>query len=334
MRSFSLVLLRRLLFRPGPQHSSNSVATTLYDHLSAQTLATLERLLLQSVTHEPVLVVRRKAADTVSDVANHAMRNGRPWHALQTEIFRLVHSSDPMGREIAHRVFTSSPNLILDLQVETVIGVLQRGLEDAESIDVRPSCASRVTRIYIFLSQVRLAALGASVEYLSHSDEHQHAQSLSLMYPILNTLPSVPHNQIAKFLSTLTPLTTCPDLFAPHLPALLSFLPSLLLPSADPGPTPTISKPYPTEGAFTFDFPPAGAGKAKDEPRDEEGEEVRKAALEFMVSLSESKPSMVRRVEGWIPVIIKGCLEGMGELEEDSTPLWLEADVSGSGRIS
>ena len=136
MRSFSLVLLRRLLFRPSPQHSSNSVATTLYDHLSAQTLATLERLLLQSVAHEPVLVVRRKAADTVSDVANHAMRNGRPWHALQTEIFKLVHSSDSMGREIAYRVFTSSPNIILDLQVETVLGTLQRGLEDRESIDV------------------------------------------------------------------------------------------------------------------------------------------------------------------------------------------------------
>lgn len=141
MRSFSLVLLRRLLFRPGPQHSSNSVATTLYDHLSAQTLSTLERLLLQSLTHEPVLVVRRKAADTVSDVANHAMRNGRPWHALQTEVFRLVYAPDPTSREIAHRVFTSSPNLILDLQVETVLATLQRGLEDAENIDVRLPCA-------------------------------------------------------------------------------------------------------------------------------------------------------------------------------------------------
>ena len=137
MRSFSLVLLRRLLFRPTPHHSSNSVATTLYDHLSAQTLATLERLLLHSLIHEPVPVVRRKAADTVSDVANHAMRNGRPWHALQTEIFRLVEAADSLGREISYRVFTGSPNIILDLQVETVVGTLQRGLEDRESIDVR-----------------------------------------------------------------------------------------------------------------------------------------------------------------------------------------------------
>lgn len=45
-----------------------------------------------------------------------------------------------MGREIAYRVFTSSPNVILDLQVETVIGTLQRGLEDGESIDVRHPC--------------------------------------------------------------------------------------------------------------------------------------------------------------------------------------------------
>lgn len=153
------------------------------------------------------------------------------------------------------------------------------------------------------------------------------------MYPILNTLPSLPHAQLPKFLTTLTPLCTShPSVFAPHLPALLGFLPTLILPSVDPGPTPTISKPFPGHEA-RFSFPPSISsdpeGKVVEE-RDEEVEEVRKAALEFMVSLSEAKPAMVKRTEGWIPAIVKGCLEGMGELQEDSTEVWLESDVNAS----
>ena len=60
---------------------------------------------------------------------------------------------------------------------------------------------------------------------------------------------------------------------------------------------------------------------------DEEKEEVRKAALEFMVSLSEAKPGMVKKVEGWTAAIVRSCLEGMGELGDESLDVWLEADV-------
>jgi hypothetical protein len=63
---------------------------------------------------------------------------------------------------------------------------------------------------------------------------------------------------------------------------------------------------------------------------DEERQEVRKAALEFMISLSEAKPSMVKKVDGWVAAIVRGCLEGMGEFHDDqlSLEIWLEADVS------
>jgi hypothetical protein len=64
-----------------------------------------------------------------------------------------------------------------------------------------------------------------------------------------------------------------------------------------------------------------------DDELDEEAEEVRKAALEFMISLSEAKPSMVRRVDGWVSAIVRGCLGGMGELRDDELSTWLDADV-------
>src|SRR5262245_54873364 len=97
---------------------------------------------------------------------------------------------------------------------------------------------------------------------------------------MLDTLPRLPHANLPTFLNTLTPLCTShPTLFAPHLSALLAFLPALILPSP-----------------------------------------------------SEAKPSMVRRQDGRVPVVVRGCLEGMGEFPEDQASLdsWLEADVSSS----
>ncbi|KAH9833385.1 ARM repeat-containing protein [Rhodofomes roseus] len=317
MRSFSLVLLRRLLFR-----ATSQSRLPLYDHLSSQSVATLERILLYSLLHEPASVVRHKAVDTVADLANQAMARGRPWHALQTQAFRMVEAGDVVTREAAFRVFAGSVNLIIDLQTEAIVGMLQKGLQDPESIEVR------------------LAALRASVAFLAASDKAQQAQALALLYPMLSTLPALPHKHLPAFLTTLTPLASSdPALFEQHLRDLLAFLPPLIVPAVDAGPTPTVARPNPGAGG-SFVFPPpvqngqngsgagaSGKGKAPEERDvDEEAEEVRKAALEFMISLSEARPGMVRRVDGWTAVVVRGCLEGMGEIPEDETEVWLEAD--------
>jgi hypothetical protein len=47
-------------------------------------------------------------------------------------------------------------------------------------------------------------------------------------------------------------------------------------------------------------------------------DDVRKATLEFMISLTEAKPPMVRKVDGWTVAIVRGCLEGMGEFPDDN----------------
>ncbi|KAI0032084.1 ARM repeat-containing protein [Vararia minispora EC-137] len=310
MRSFSLVLLRRLLFRTSAatQQTPKPARLTLYDRLSSQTLTQIERVLLHSLAHEPQDVVRRKAVDTVADLANQSMRRGRPWHALQAQAFGMAQTEDASSRDVAFRLFAACPNLVMDLQTDAVLGVLKKGLQDPESV------------------AVRLSALRASLSYLTFADEHQRAQSLSLLYPMLETLPPLPPAHLPSFLNTLTPLASLhPRLFAPHLPALLSFLPQLLLPLPDPGPTPTVARPFPSNGR-AFSFPPTGESTPAQDDADEEAEEVRRAALEFMVSLSEARPSMVRGVEGWISVLVRGCLDGMGQLRDDELATWLDAD--------
>lgn len=118
--------------------------------------------------------------------------------------------------------------------------------------------------------------------------------------------------------------------------ALLSFLRALIMPSADPGPTPTVAKPFPGTTP-SFSFPPQSQHAQQQrrqqndevdaEAEDNEKEQVRRIALELMISLSEAQPSMVKRVEGWTAAVVRACLEGMAELPEDGLEVWLDADV-------
>ena len=138
MRSFSFVLLRRLLFRPsaGSATTPKNARLTLYDRLSSQTLTQIERVLLHALSHEPADVVRRKAVDTVADLANQSMRRGRPWHALQAQAFAMAQGGDAGSRDVAFRLFAGCPNLVMDLQTDAVLGVLKKGLQDPESVSV------------------------------------------------------------------------------------------------------------------------------------------------------------------------------------------------------
>ncbi|KAK7458738.1 importin subunit beta-3 [Stygiomarasmius scandens] len=226
MRSFSLVLLRRLLFRPVPQgqpphpsgqqgqgqggpsaasgsatsgprpaggsfYSLNAPRLSLYDHMSTPALQTLEKLLLYSLIHETSASVRRKAVDTVADVANQGMSRGRPWHALQvvgfgmagvgasgsppssagataggeSELTRQLNSTPvpPRSlRESAYTLFSLSPMLISDLSPESVVSLLLRGLRDPESLDVR------------------YAAVKASVGYLQGAEGNELARVVNV----------------------------------------------------------------------------------------------------------------------------------------------------------
>lgn len=60
---------------------------------------------------------------------------------------------------------------------------------------------------------------------------------------------------------------------------------------------------------------------------EEEHEAIMKATLEFMITLSEAGSAMVNEVDGWVPAIVRGCLEGMGTLRNDDLDEWLEANV-------
>lgn len=117
-----------------------------------------------------------------------------------------------------------------------------------------------------------------------------------------------------------------PTLFIPHLAALVIFLPALIRLGVDDtsegieaGPSPPSSKP----------------GNIRHASKDDEEAQMllRLCALEFMICLSETMPSKVRMVEGWVQAATQCCLEGMAEFDEGEgtgtgLEAWLAADVS------
>ncbi|KAJ3516850.1 hypothetical protein NMY22_g14107 [Coprinellus aureogranulatus] len=273
--------------------STTSLRLTLYDHLSSGTLTTLERLLLYSLSHEGNQGVRRKSVDTVCDVCKQGMVRGRPWHALQAQVFTMANQPQAGLRESAYRVFAGCPNLVMDLQTDAVLQVFQRGLKDGESVEVRfvsvPLYLNKmlttypsVLRLSVRLrscppslvatrSRPRLSALDPvyppSTELdaptrpipLTHVPHPRNSalplpkppatSSLPFPFPLSLFFPRKPSSNtvhLTRFLTALTPLcSTNPALFQPHLSALLSFMPQLILPAVDCGPTPTVIPPFP-----------------------------------------------------------------------------------------
>jgi hypothetical protein len=142
MRSFAFVLLRRFLFRPLSQpqpiqiNSNQALHQTLYDHLSTDALSAIGNLLLHSFSNEPTPAVRQASAETITAFANYSNKKGRPWYALQVQIDLMTQHQNMALRASAFRVLAETDMRGMGVQTEDMLRVLQRGLEDRESIDV------------------------------------------------------------------------------------------------------------------------------------------------------------------------------------------------------
>ena len=121
-----------------------------------------------------------------------------------------------------------------------------------------------------------------------------------------------------------------------------------ILPPVDRGPTPAVEQTFPGNGgidngrqSFVFSPPSQPSDTSlpslsstcnlhldknstedgeKDDERDERST-LHLSALDFMTSLSEARPNMVRKVRGWIQIIVRACLEGIEEFDEEETKI-------------
>ena len=157
------------------------------------------------------------------------------------------------------------------------------------------------------------------------ADANQLAQSPSLLPAMLNTLFSASPSQFPKFVSLLMQLamTNC-ILFQPHLQPLLELLAPIITNGSILTPKGANAKPMPNSGVPSSIETCVSSGA--DIADTEMSKEIMRKALEFMITLSEANPGMVKNVGGWSPAIVTGCLEGMASRDDDLDK-WLEADV-------
>lgn len=190
IRSLSLVLLRRILFRPLlPQALFNPNAQSelappanLYGQLSADTLDMLEGLLLHSLSYEPSPTVRHKSIDTIAQFATNGIRRGRPWHALQMQAISMAQSAHAPERGTAFTLFMESPKLAMEMDTEAMIGALTSGINDAQSIDVRTHPLSSSHRMLVLvLMYLFWGRLGTTFSHQSFDCIHLRCRPGSLV---------------------------------------------------------------------------------------------------------------------------------------------------------
>lgn len=80
--------------------------------------------------------VRNKIVDTICDIAIGSMERGRPWPELQSAAFECSQSPAHPLRQSAFKIFANVPQLILDQEISVAVNVLERGLQDPESVEV------------------------------------------------------------------------------------------------------------------------------------------------------------------------------------------------------
>ncbi|KAJ1305512.1 hypothetical protein OPQ81_000519 [Rhizoctonia solani] len=333
MRAFAAILLRRLIFRPPlhpvpsphPHQALAASKTTIYDHLSEATRGNLEAILLAALREERDQSALKGVTETICELAVGSFERKRPFPELLNTASQLANSGDPMHRESAFRIFTNVPHLLWDQNPQQVVAVLENALKSTEPVSVRH------------------AALKACAVYLSSNDPGLQSQTVGLMYPVLVALSEFsPVNQ-TKALETLTSLASdyrTAGLFRPHIENLTHLMEPFLNEqppnTVDATATPTLANP----GLPHFVWPPAGT-PAPVVDEEEALIERRYSALEFMISLTETRPGLFRTPilpgpEGqgssggeilggensaqavWVSTLVRACLKGMGEvIEED-----------------
>ncbi|CUA71113.1 Ran-binding protein 6 [Rhizoctonia solani] len=329
MRAFAAILLRRLVFRPPlhpvpsphPHQALAASKTTIYDHLSEATRGNLESILLAALKEERDQSALKGVTETICELAVGSFERKRPFPELLNTASQLANSGDSMHRESAFRIFTNVPHLLWDQNPQQVVAVLEGALKSTESVPVRH------------------AALKACAVYLSSNDPALASQTVGLMFPVLVALSEFAPADQTKALETLTSLASdyrTAGLFRPHIETLTRLMGPFLneqRPTVDATATPTLANP----GLPHFVWPPA-ATPGVDE--DEALIERRYSALEFMVSLTETRPGIFRAPvlpssdgqgsvggeilggEGgiqaaWVSTLVRACLKGMGEVIEE-----------------
>ncbi|KAK4702297.1 hypothetical protein P7C70_g3932, partial [Phenoliferia sp. Uapishka_3] len=287
-RVLAFVLLRRFAFRPLPLSDASRDVWDLVDEGTRESVREgLISCLMKGAARKEK--ERGVICDVIAEVENAGLkRGGAKWPGLIAALTQLYTSEDIVLREAVFRIYSECVVSLLESEpVPSVIAGLTSGLKD-------PSIG------------VRIAALKATANLIKNAEPASIDDWAPLVVPMLDILPPLAtdraENRLTDALLTMIDLASTPKvpsrIFRSHLSSILSFSLSIL--------TPSPYKTSPTYDANALD------------------ETVRQPALELLLSIAETAPSMTKSFVEFSRKLVPVLLNLMGEQSEDSD--WLKSE--------
>ncbi|KAH8819451.1 armadillo-type protein [Xylogone sp. PMI_703] len=206
-RSFASVIFRRIASKSRKIPSGESVETFLA--IAQEQAHVIRQKLLEALNSEQTNSVRNKIGDAVAEIAREYSDNNEQWPEILGVLFTLSMSKDSGQREIAYRIFATTPGIIEKQHEDTVLSAFTKGFKDDEVA-------------------VRLAAMEAFASFFRSINKKAQVKYYALIPEVLNILPPIKEAQeseeLTKALTALIDLAeVAPKMFKHLFHNLVSF---------------------------------------------------------------------------------------------------------------
>lgn len=206
-RTFAAVIFRRISSKTRKNEAGNQVEIFLAID-KAEGIAIRDKL-LEALGQETVKNIRNKIGDAVAEIARQYADNDQQWPELLGALFTLSNSQEEGQREIAYRIFATTPTIIEKQHEDTVLSAFTKGFKD-ENVNVR------------------LAAMDAFASFFNTINKKAQQKYYGLIPEVLNILPPIKESQdsddLTKALVALIDLAeVAPKMFKPLFRNLVAF---------------------------------------------------------------------------------------------------------------
>ncbi|KAI9643529.1 importin subunit beta-3 [Ciborinia camelliae] len=206
-RSFAAVIFRRIASKSRKTDDSNTIELFLV--IPKQQAYAIRQKLIEALGLEKTNSVRNKIGDAVAEIAREYSDNGEQWPEVLGVLSTLSSSQVAGQREIAYRIFATTPGIIEKQHEDTVLTAFKGGFQDSETA-------------------VRLAAMEAFASFFSSLNKKSQPKYYALIPEVLMILPPLKQAQDSEGLTTalislMNLAEVAPKMFKPLFENLVTF---------------------------------------------------------------------------------------------------------------
>ncbi|ESZ96192.1 importin subunit beta-3 [Sclerotinia borealis F-4128] len=206
-RSFAAVIFRRIASKSRKTDDNNTIELFLV--IPKQSAYAIRQKLIEALGLEKSNSVRNKIGDAVAEIAREYSDNGEQWPEILGVLSTLSSSQEPGQREIAYRIFATTPGIIEKQHEDTVLTAFKNGFQDNETA-------------------VRLAAMEAFASFFSSLGKKSQPKYYALIPEVLSILPPLKESQDSEGLTTalvslMNLAEVAPKMFKPLFHNLVTF---------------------------------------------------------------------------------------------------------------